>query len=297
MIYKNSMKLLTSNFGFVWKQLAYTIVRVAIIIGLTLLAAYPIVGLLRANDFFVTISNFGKDIYTDTLGAFGSLQLVITQFFNIIGSNFGKIWYAVLLLFFIVLVINSFLKSIGKYTLTSIAHSQFTSQTAKGYCHTLVAEFKKASIYALCMLAVNLPFCLIKIIFIAFYCSVINNWILATLGITLLVILFTITYSLQLATCHNCAVSIIETGRLPFKSILNAFSSFKEFGKVFSNAIIVVLTIMVVNLAIGLFTIGAGLLITVPASMCFAAIFQLISYYNLAKQRYYLSSNIIVDAI
>ena len=81
----------------------------------------------------------------------------------------------------------------------------------------------------------------------------------------------------------------------PFKTAYRAYKSQKDFSKVFSNAIILVLTIIIVNVIIGVFSVGAGLFITIPASMVLVVIFELISYYTTTKQRYYLSPTIIVD--
>ena len=69
----------------------------------------------------------------------------------------------------------------------------------------------------------------------------------------------------------------------------------KNFAKVFSNAIIVTITIFFVNIFLGVFTVGAGLIITLPTSMVFICIFNLTSYFGSCGERYYLSETVIVN--
>ena len=297
MSYKNSMKLLTSNFSFVWKQLAYTILRLAIILGLTVLVSRPIVDVLAQEGFVSSLKTLWGTVYTNTGEFFTALKDSIEIFVNTLWSNIGNLWIWVFLFLFVVVFLNSVLRYMGKYTLTYIAHNNFTSLNKCGYAHSFLSNFWKSLKYALCRLLLDLPFMAIKVAFIIAYCSALDNWLLAIIGISLLIILFTITYALQIAMYNNLAVKQITTGKNPFVKMFHTSSSVKDFFKVFSNAIVIVLTIIVANVVIGVFSFGAGLLITVPASMALVVIFELISYYTATKQRYYLSPTIIVDTL
>lgn len=295
MIYKNSMKLLTSNFNLVWKQLAYTLLRLAIIVGLTILVSRPILDLLVSNGFTQSLTNLWESVYTNTITFFPALKETIELFCTIIWQNIGQIWHSVLLFILVIVFINTFLKHVGKYTLSYVAHNNFTSLNKCGYSHSLVSNISKICKYALCRLALDLPFNALKILYVIVYCKVLSNWVLAIVGITLLIVLYTLTYALQITIYSNFAVEQIMFNKNPFKSAYRAYKSQKEFGKVFSNAIVVVLTIIIVNVIIGVFSVGAGLFITIPASMVLVVIFELISYYTANKHRYYLSPTIIVD--
>lgn len=295
MIYKNSMKLLTSNFSLVWKQLAYTLLRLAIIIGLTILVSRPILDILAANGFAQSLAHLWESVYTNTLSFFPALKETIELFVSIIAQNLSQVWPFLLLFFLVTIVINAFLKNMGKYALTFVAHNKFTSLNKCGYSHSLVSNLANASKYALSRLALDVPFTTLKALCVVVYCKALNNWALAIIGITLLMIIFTITYALQITIYNNLAVEQIANRKNSFKSAFRGYKSQKDFAKVFSNAIIVVVTVLLVNIIIGIFTVGAGLFITVPASMALVVIFELISYYTTKQQRYYLSPTIIVD--
>ena len=263
MIYKNSMKLLTSNFSLVWKQLAYTLLRLAIIIGLTILVSRPILDILAANGFTQSLAHLWESVYTNTLSFLPALKETIELFGSIIAQNLSQVWPFLLLFFLVTIVINAFLKNMGKY--------------------------------ALCRLALDIPFTTLKALCVVVYCKALNHWALAIIGITLLMIIFTITYALQITVYNNLAIEQIANRKNSLKSAFRGYKSQKDFAKVFSNAIIVVVTVLLINIIIGIFTVGAGLFITVPASMVLVVIFELISYYTTKQQRYYLSPTIIVD--
>lgn len=295
MIYKNSVKLLTSNFSLVWKQLAYTLLRIAFIVGLTMLVSMPILEVFKSEGFLQSLATMWESVYTNASSFFLASKDTIELFFAIIWRNMGSLWGSIILFFLVTVVINSFLKSVGKYTLTYVAHSNFTCLNNCGYSQSLLCNFKDICIYSLCRLVLDIPFAIIKALFVIVYCQVLKSWIWAIIGISLLVILYTIIYALQITLYNNLAVAQIMTKKNPFKTAFKAYKNKKDLFKVFSNAIVIVLTIIVLNVILGVFTIGAGLLISMPASMAMVVIFELVSYYTINKQRYYLSSTIIVD--
>ena len=290
------MKLLTSNFSLVWKQLAYTIIRLAIIFGLVVLVSNPIVKLMIENGFADKFTHLFQTIYTDFGNFFVELRQVIFAFLNLISENISSIWFSVVLFFFVILFVNSLLTSAGEFALTFCANSSYTSLTKTGYCHSIITNFGKMSKYALVKFVLDIPFTIFKLLYIAIYCAALNNFILAIVGITIMIILYTATYALQIAMHNSVAIEMISHGTNPFKAIFKTYKTIKGFLRVFSNAIIVVLTIVFANLIIGIFTLGAGLLLTIPAAMVLVVTFELVSYYGCVGQRYYLSPTIIVDA-
>ncbi len=295
MIYKNSMKLLSSNFSLVWKHLAYTLIRLAIIIGLVLLVSHPIVKLLRLEGFAYSLKVIGENLYTNFPAFFSSIKNAVLIFCDIIYAHMSQVWYSVILFFICIFGVNTFLKNAGKYVLSFVAHNKFTSLSKCGYMHTFITKFKDIFAYSAGRLIIDFPFMALKLLYFIAYIMVLDNLILSFVGISILIIVGTITSAAQFSLCHNFAAEKIINGNGAIKSVTSAFNNGKDYWRVFSNGIIVVLTIIVVNAVIGVFTVGAGLLITVPASMVLSVIYELVSYYCVRNQRYYLSPSIIVD--
>lgn len=297
MIYKNSMKLLASNFSLVWKHLLFTIVRLVVVLLLLVLISNPIVRLLKVQGFAESVAKIGESLYTNANLFFPAIKQSINLFCSIISDNIATVWYSVILFFFVMIVVNNFIKNTGKYVLSYICHNNFTSISKCGYLNALVSERKNIFKYSISKFLFDLPFMALKILYIVIYYYMLSSTLLGVVGITLMIVLFTVTNASQMALCNNFAVEQIIKGQNPLKSVTRAYVSIKDYLKVFSNGIIIVLTIIVTNAIIGVFTVGAGLLITLPASMVLSVIFELVSYYTINKCRYYLSPTIIVDTI
>lgn len=295
MIYKNSMKLLTSNFKFVWKQLAYTLVRVFIVVGLAAVVANPILRALQDGGFYDNLKTVWEVIYTRTGSVFIEISHAFENFSRIIASNISTLLPFVLLFFVDVYFINSYLKNFGEYVLMDVENNAYISLNNTGYCHSMVTKFTKASKYAFVKLLMCLPFDLMKVLFVYVYCCLFSNTIIAIVGIPIIIILNIVTESMQLSAYVGVAPSMINMNANPFKSVFAVYKNQKGFLKIFGNAVIAVTTILFANTFIGVFTLGAGFLITVPASMVLVSTFKLLSYYYLMGQRYYLSPMIIVD--
>ena len=65
-------------------------------------------------------------------------------------------------------------------------------------------------------------------------------------------------------------------------------TTFRKFGRFYGGAVGIVFTIAVVNVVVGLFTFGVGLLITVPASYVLYSVFGMVSVYEGQGMRYYV---------
>jgi len=295
MTYKNSMKLLTSNFSFVWKQLAYNIIRLAIIFGLVVAVSNPIVKVLVQNNLPEQFASAWQAIYTNFGEFLHELKQTIMLFTTIISENMASIWYSIMLFFFVTIFVNNFLKNYGKYAMTDVAQNNYTCLNKKGFCQSLIGNFGTASKYALAKFLLDLPFDFLKVLYVSIYCMALDSIVLAIFGISALIICYTVTFALQISMYNAIAIEMVGGRKNPFSAILKGYATTKDYFKNFSTAIIIVLTIILVNIIVGVFTFGAGLLITIPASNVLIITFELISYFGAVGQRYYLSPTIIVD--
>ena len=297
MIYKNSMKLFTSNFSLVWKQLAYTLIRLAIISGLVLLVSNPIVRLLIENGFHNQLMHLWETVYTDFPNFFVELKATIVMFVNIISNNFAAIGIFVVLFLFVIIFVNAYLKYMGRFALTNVAYNKFTSLNTEGYSHSIITNMTNIAKYSVAKFLFDLPFWIIKIVYLVIYCLILDNFASAIIGLPILIMLFILTYSLQITLFVGVAGEQISRGINPIKAFKGIYKCQKDFWKVFSNAIVLLLTIIVLGGLTTIFTLGVGFILVVPASMTLVVMFELVSYLSATRQRYYLSPTIIVDPI
>ena len=90
------------------------------------------------------------------------------------------------------------------------------------------------------------------------------------------------------------APSVIVDGKKIFPAFFSgAKSAFRHFGSIYSSYVVSWVLIVALNLLVGLFTFGVGLLITVPISMTFLSILGMTVFYGKNGRRYYADSSIV----
>jgi len=128
------------------------------------------------------------------------------------------------------------------------------------------------------------------------YLKLAKGVLVTLLMLVLFVIIMVALFSLKLTLLSYIAPKMIEEN-MRIKHCLKEFfkTGSNAFWRTFSNSIIVVLTIVAGNAFFGIFTLFAGLTLTIPASMVLVSIFMVTNYYTLSGKKYYLSANLIVE--
>ena len=297
MLYKNSLKLLSSNFSLVWKHLLYMLVSGLLTIGLVLLFAGPSVDCLKNSELSSTASNLLSTIYTEPQTIFAVIREIVYLFFSILGANFGSIWYSIIGLVIMGYLVPSYLCAIGEYNLASVSHKRMTSLLDVGYTQNMIASLRSSAGFAFVKMIARIPFDLLKLFFILLFFSFSNSFWASLLCLFFLSAILLLFHSIQTVFFSCYAPYMVEKGGNPFKGLYKSITlSFVKFEKVFSNAIILVLTCVFVNALLGIFTVFSGLLITIPATFVVGAFFSNVTYLSVKGERYYLSPSIIVNS-
>lgn len=300
MSYKNSVKLLISNFKIVWKQLLYMLIVVVVLFALGYASSIPMIDLLKDNGIFNEFSNIFQTIYTAPKDVVNAISTAIEDLVSVVSNNFGNIWFSFFASFFIVGAGFQFLKHISFYNISSLMYMQMSSFVEIGYARTLISTLGQSVRYAFAKLIFQIPFLLIKALILFLYFTIVSTPIGILIGLFVWILLLVIINSIEISLFASMAPKMLSCG-----GNISAFKAFftsnklilKNFARVFSNAIIVTLTLIVLNMFLGVFTIGVALLITLPASTLFKAIFGLTTYFGVNGERYYLSSSVITTPV
>lgn len=299
MSYKNSFKLLTSNFSLVWKQLAYMITLCLLMFALSYGFAIPTLNLLEKNNVIKEISLIFETIYTAPKEVVTAISNTFIHLTEVISSNFGKIWFSLLSTTILVHLLYQWFKNVSFYNLASLMHYHMTSFVEIGYTRNLISNLKPGAKYAFAKTILQIPFTLAKLTIIYAYFKIAVSPIGILIGLFITSSAIILLSSLELTLFTGMTGVFFENEDInPFKAFFKGNTTiFKKFPRVFSNSIITTLTIIVINIFLGIFTLGSGLLITLPASMVFIAIFELSSYLGVKGERYYLSKTIIATPL
>ena len=184
MMYKNTIKLILTNFNLVWKILAYLILSSLCVLGLVYACSLPIVNVLKANDVFINISvmfsEFGSslNIYQLIVGA----VVTIETFLDVIVSNISNLWVYVTLLLVIIAFVRPFLCGIYKFAACNELYNYMSSNIKMGFTTSLFSCFGKNIKYMLCSIALQFP---IDLGLIAIF-YLVAKWLIASSGLIII---------------------------------------------------------------------------------------------------------------
>lgn len=300
MSYKNSVKLLTANFSVVWKQLLYVLVISLLTFSITYGIAQPIINTLDAEGVFSQFNDAFSSIYTKPGDFISVFSGATRNMLDVLQANLGHLWVSITFSILVGVVCFQLLKGMSEYNLSSLMYMKLTSFTTIGYTRNFIANLWPSLKYSFTRFVLKIPFAVVKFLTLIAFFRLVSSPLSIILGMFVVSLILTVVYSLEISLFAGHAGKYLSQGSIgsSFKAFFSgSLPVLKRFARVFSTAIMVVLTILFVNILLGIFTIGVALLITIPASMVFLSLFELTSYFGCTKERYYLSKTVIATPL
>lgn len=293
MRYKNSIKIVFSNFNIVWKSMVYFLQFFVIMAGLLYLAINPIFSLLQKSGF---VASF-LDVYAEFLTSLNLSELLVSlkdlgvQLVNIFTTNMSSIWFnfvciALILSFFMVIGTN-----LVVYPMSNSLNYYMGSINNYGFYSSFSDTFGKSLKVTLIKYFVSLPIDIINAVILYFSLKLFNSsiWIISFLApfITILVLILLLSLKHSLFACW--IPTMVTMNYNVWKSLgVGIKTSFRYFWKVYGTAVGVVLTIIVLNVFLGVFTLGVGFMISIPISFLLISAFGMVVTFEGVGNRYYV---------
>ena len=296
MTFKNSIRILSSNFSLCWKQLLWVLISWTIVCVCAALTVMPVFDMLKDEGFFTAVADCFEDIYTSFKSAPKQFTDLINMFFNLISTNAKVLWPSYLGFILVLLILGNLARGIGLYACSSVITERMASNADIGFTNRLISTLGKSTIYSLSHIIIAMPFYLATIGLIYAYVKIANTVVLtfALMPVFGLLIYLLISIKVCLFTCM--LPQMIDGEKNPFLAFIKGVKEVgRRFWRTFSNSICVVLTIALINGFIGIFTLGAGLLITIPASIVFIATFGMVTHYAALGRNFYVSEMVVVN--
>ncbi len=300
MSFKNSFKIFLSRFSLVWVLCIYTIIAG----GLIALLSLPFVSIIFRTIREAGIGDEFAQIYRNLLeGATLSniaeqLALTFKNFIALFTTNKTLSVASSLLILVVVIFAFRFLTGLYELPLINVLDNYMSSNAKTGFAANFISNLGKSSLFSLVkmlytILADVVILAVIRLLWLLFTVPV-----LAFFTPFIIMICYIVLIALKSAFMSAWAPAIIN-GNMPiFKAF--AFSiknTLKNFKSVFGNLIITWLFIIALNVFIGIFTFGAGLIATIPISMLFICILNLTLYYNKNNKRYYIDDAVFTPPV
>ena len=290
------MKLFVSNFALAWKQLVYLLICAFLFVLCSYTLVSPVISILREAGLFNEIEKLMTLIYDNPKDIAITLSAVVKLVLTSIWTNFSKIYLNLIAAVILCGVLPYILYQVSIYNISSILYQKLTMNMEVGYTQNYIANFKKALKFAFTSLVYSLPFFLINIGLIIAYIFIANTMLKALIGLMVLSLLSITLSSFKLTIYTHFTGSVVANNTNPFSTFAKSLKhEMKHFGKIMGYSVVVLLTCILINGFIAIFTIFSGLLFTIPATCVLVCIFKIVIFLNINGNRYYLSNSVIYN--
>lgn len=292
MIFKNSIKILFSNFSNVWKMMLYFLLVFAVSGGLLFLFVNPILKTIENAGFFDKFvelySNFLNNLNLSVF--FEDLSLLIDKLFEFMAINASELWFWFLGIGVVVFFFNSYFLSLSNMAICKSLHLYIGSMNKQGFYTSFADGFGKNLKFQFVRYIISLPFnCLYAFLFILSLKLFGISWYVNILAIMLIIVGFVLLFAFKAMVFSVWCPAYVVLNYGIFKSLRTAIKTvFKRFGRFFGAAVGVVLTIFVLNVFLGLFTFIVGFMVSIPISYMLYNVLGMVSIYEGQGMRYYV---------
>ncbi len=297
MIFRNSIRLLLTNFSTVWKVLVYYLICFAITVAVCYSLALPIVRQLADanifNDATEIVKNFFSSTPTDT--AYTASELLSTAW-NIIIGNIGFKFNFIFLIIWVVFVFP-FLLNLALLAMGEVLYGSMTAQVKYSFAGRMISNLGKSALFALVNFVVMLVPNLIEFGLLVLSVSLaitgaIGNILLA-FGVLVVLLGFT-AFKQTVFSCWMPATAVLDAS--PFKSLRRNFKSvFRNFFGYYSNFLLLCVLAVAVNLFCTVFTAFVSLIITIPLTVFAFCVFQMVTYFTSQGMRFYVYPDLFIS--
>lgn len=297
MIFKNTFKLLLSNFSLCYKVLFYKLIILLLALALAGTIGTPFLMHLGETQFFsYIVDEFALMFENINLGnifiCFKNIFIYSIDVFKSLDTNL--LINAILSLSTFV-VFYGFIGSFSHLATIECLNSNLSSKTKLSYFKCTISKMLKSLLMTLIKLVISLPyyFCVFLIFYYGFTRFDMVNGIQRILIPMLMFLAFVIVTGFHLTLVSGFAPSIIVNDEGVFKALKIGIKTVsKKFFKVLSTSIMIVLILTIVNLVVAVFSFFAGIIFTLPITYVTICLFKIVAFYECNGMRYYVGDSI-----
>lgn len=303
MKFKYAIHILVDNFTVTYKQLLYrlTIFVVAALIGVGVLTPFirDFINSEALNSLLTNVKTFILDLLAGNVMALEPVSKQIVeayeQFMQLVHTRVAEIVITALLLFTL-LIVEKWFTGLGNYTTAVIINNKMSLRTSSPFIGTLISHFKEAALFNLVYVPISVLFdVVVGGTLFALLFLIQKGMTFFVLNVFIFALVMVVAIAVKMTFTCDWLPALIR-GKMSLKqSMIYAFrQKGKQTFNVFSNFVVILIMAIAVNVATLLFTFGAGLLLSLPASYVIIINFEMVNYYEREDLRYFLDKNTII---
>ncbi len=295
MRFRNSLRLLMENFQQVYKLLSSKLIINLVASALCCAFVLPellhlwnhvevqnLVAQLKEFVKFTSLTSeeidalknsiFGKGGALSQVGVLlGSMKLEIAL--TVVGCA-------------IVYLIKRFAETICHFAVGSTLNDKMATYADTGFFTAFVANLGKASVYSVAYVPMVFAFDLLILVVVWAALTFLPFLTALFVGMTVVALL----QAFKLSVTNSWLPAMTTDGKTLSQAMKRGDEAErKQRYKTFSNYLVSVYFIVIVNVMAAIATIGSGLLLTIPASYFFLICMQYVNYYTVKGKKYFLT--------
>lgn len=297
MMFRNSVRLLLTNFSNVWKLLVYYIICTVLTVLICVPILSPVVGKLSEANVFGDFWALANSMFYNPGDIAYTINDVINTFSTVISSNASQFLVNYILFGFVIVFVAPFLFGLGSLPMGDVLYGFMTSQVRYTFTGSFIRNLGKSSLYCLTKILFVLP---LNLIIVAVAYGILKLATMNSIGFVLLAIVCFAIFMMLIAlkvSLYNCwmpGMAVLNIG--PFKALKISFKSvFRKFGSIYSTAILFALLAMAVSFCIGIFTFLIALVVIIPLIVFTFIVFQMVSYFTSQGMRFYVYPDMFIS--
>lgn len=196
----------------------------------------------------------------------------------------------------IIYLISAWFNGLGNYATAAVINDKMALRANAPFFGTLIKNLKQAAIYN--AIYVPLSFLYDAVVGVAMFFFIfylVNSIVPILLCVFLFIVVIVLSVAVKLTLTCDWLPTLIRGKLGQKKAIACTFSrKNKNTFNVLSNFVVLTLLVLAINVAALFFTLGVGMLITVPASFVILISFNMINYYDREEIKYFVDKNTII---
>lgn len=303
MEFKHAFHVFIDNFFSTYKILVYRLIVLAITVGLGCAIVIPTINNLSNTVQFANLQTAFSDFWADVIAlnadklhdGLRNVISAVNEFTHLISDKSGLVALACCLLA-VVFFLAKFLTGVGNYVAGALVNDRMVMHANSSFTFTLFKNIKKSLLYAIIYAAITFVYDILCLLIIwAIIMVGLKSLPITLIKIFLIAVLLIVFSTVKFAFITDWLPALIQSKMNNRKALRYAFSrKGKKSANVFSNILVIKILIIAINVAAGIFTLGAGLLVSVPASYLLLSCFSFVNYFDANKFKYFVDEYTVV---
>lgn len=304
MKFKHTFHVFVDNFSVVYKQLLYRLVVILISGLICALGVYPFIKELidsaQLNSLIDGVKGFVSNLLNGQVNELASLsakvQTAYAEFIQLLQTKLTQVILSGLLLLLII-VIAKWFEGLGNYATACVINDKMALRAEQPFLSTLIKNLKTASIYNAIYVPLSVLYDLIVCVAMFFlFFFLLNHVLYFFLCVFLFVLAIVVSITLKMTLTTDWLPALIRGKLKHGEAIKYTFSRNKKNTlNVMSNFAVIVIIVFALNVMAFFFTLGVGLLLTIPASYAIIICFEFVNYYDREEIKYSIDKNTIIS--